>query len=61
MFKDEYQIGILGGSFDPVHLGHLGLAQEIYKKFDLDQVLIKIDTGRRLKKLVRRSESVYSF
>jgi len=39
MFKDEYQVGILGGSFDPVHMGHLGLAQEIYKKFDLDQVL----------------------
>ena len=29
--------------------------------FDLDQVLIKIDKDRRLKKLVRRSESVYSF
>jgi len=29
--------------------------------FDLDQVLIKIDTGWRLKKLVRLSESVYSF
>ena len=39
MFKDECQIGILGGSFDPVHIGHLGLAQEIYKKLDLDQVL----------------------
>jgi nicotinate-nucleotide adenylyltransferase len=39
MFKDECQVGILGGSFDPVHMGHLGLAQEIYKKFDLDQVL----------------------
>ena len=34
---------------------------EIDNHFDLDQVLIKIDTGRRLKKLVRRSESVYSF
>jgi nicotinate-nucleotide adenylyltransferase len=39
MFKDECQIGILGGSFDPIHIGHLGLAQEIYEKFDLDQVL----------------------
>jgi nicotinate-nucleotide adenylyltransferase len=39
MFKNEHQIGVLGGSFDPVHIGHLGLAQEIYKKFDLDQVL----------------------
>ena len=39
MFKDECQIGILGGSFDPVHIGHLGLAEEVYKKLDLDQVL----------------------
>ena len=39
MFKDECQIGILGGSFDPVHIGHLGLAQEIYEKFDLDRIL----------------------
>ena len=38
MFKDECQIGILGGSFDPVHIGHLGLAQEIYEKFDLDRI-----------------------
>jgi len=34
---------------------------EIDNHFDLDQDLVKIDTGRRLKKLVRRSQSVYSF
>jgi nicotinate-nucleotide adenylyltransferase len=39
MSEDRHQIGLLGGSFDPVHMGHIGLAQEIYKKFDLDQVL----------------------
>ena len=33
------QIGILGGSFDPVHKGHIGLAQETYEKFGLDQIL----------------------
>ena len=33
------QIGILGGSFDPVHMGHIGLAQETQSRFSLDQVL----------------------
>ena len=33
------QIGILGGSFDPVHMGHIGLAQETQSRFSLDQIL----------------------
>jgi len=33
------QIGIFGGSFDPIHLGHMGLAQETYNKFGLDQIV----------------------
>ncbi len=32
--------GILGGSFDPVHLGHLKLASEIRSNADLDGVLL---------------------
>jgi nicotinate-nucleotide adenylyltransferase len=32
------QIGIYGGSFDPVHLGHLNLAVEIMEAHRLDQV-----------------------
>jgi nicotinate-nucleotide adenylyltransferase len=39
MSEHIYQIGILGGSFDPVHYGHIGLAQETYEKFGLDQIL----------------------
>ena len=33
------RIGILGGSFDPIHQGHLALARESEKKFHLDKVL----------------------
>lgn len=32
-------LGILGGAFDPVHLGHLTIAQTAISQFALDQVL----------------------
>ena len=31
--------GILGGSFDPVHLGHIGLAEDAINEADLDNVI----------------------
>ncbi len=33
------RIGILGGSFNPVHLGHLSMAEVAAEKFRLDKVL----------------------
>jgi nicotinate-nucleotide adenylyltransferase len=30
--------GILGGTFDPPHLGHLALAQEVYTRLSLDRL-----------------------
>ena len=32
------RIGILGGSFDPVHIGHLWLAEAALESLQLDQV-----------------------
>ncbi|KMP12711.1 hypothetical protein UR09_00435 [Candidatus Nitromaritima sp. SCGC AAA799-A02] len=40
MKKNRQKIGVLGGTFDPVHLGHLGLARETFEAFDLDRVLL---------------------
>jgi nicotinate-nucleotide adenylyltransferase len=34
------RLGILGGTFNPPHLGHLVCAQEAYQQLDLDRVLL---------------------
>ncbi len=34
------RIGIMGGTFNPIHNGHIMLAQEAYKQFHLDSVLV---------------------
>ena len=35
-------IGILGGTFDPIHNGHLMLAKETHLQFDLDEILVMV-------------------
>ena len=32
------KIGIMGGTFDPIHMGHLMLGEYAYRNFDLDEV-----------------------
>ena len=34
----EEKIGIFGGSFDPIHCGHINIAQSAYEEFNLNEV-----------------------
>ena len=40
LFKKNYKkIGILGGTFDPAHIGHIKISREAKKKFKLDYII----------------------
>jgi len=43
------RIGLLGGSFDPAHKGHVHITREALKRFDLDQVWWLVSPGNPLK------------
>jgi len=42
-------IGLLGGSFDPPHAGHVHVTREALKRFQLDQVWWLVSPGNPLK------------
>ncbi len=44
------KIGILGGSFDPAHKGHLAISKEAYKKFNLKKIIWAVTKKNPFKK-----------
>ena len=44
------KIGILGGTFDPPHKGHLAISKEAFKKFNLKKIIWAITKKNPFKK-----------
>ena len=45
------KVGIMGGTFNPIHFGHLLLGETAYEQFDLDEVLFMPTKNPYYKKL----------
>lgn len=56
------KIGILGGTFNPIHHGHLILGQAAKEEFGLDEILVMPTKNRHIKRSVavsvRKTESI---
>ncbi len=53
------KVGILGGTFDPVHLGHIQLAEAAKKQFSLDEIWLmpaKIPPHKQNKQIASEEE-----
>jgi nicotinate-nucleotide adenylyltransferase len=50
--RDRKRLGVMGGTFDPIHHGHLVAASEVQSWFDLDEVVF-VPTGHPWQKTER--------
>jgi nicotinate-nucleotide adenylyltransferase len=51
--RERRRIGVMGGTFDPIHHGHLVAASEVQSWFDLDEVVF-VPTGQPWQKQSRQ-------
>lgn len=51
--KHRYRLGVMGGTFDPIHHGHLVAASEVAARFDLQEVVF-VPTGTPWQKAGRK-------
>ncbi|MGN6781033.1 MAG: nicotinate-nucleotide adenylyltransferase [Marmoricola sp.] len=49
----QRRVGVMGGTFDPIHHGHLVAASEVQAEFDLDEVVF-VPTGQPWQKADRQ-------
>ena len=58
LISKKNKIGILGGSFDPAHNGHLTISKEAIKRFKLKKIIWAITKKNPLKKKSNTSLSL---
>lgn len=55
------KIGIFGGTFDPIHVGHIHLAEQFLKKTVVEEVWFMVTPQNPWKKDSRLSDDTYRF